>query len=158
MPGGRRARVSLLVTGEQTQGLFALVQTVVRRAEQTPLHAHTLEDECVYVVQGEVTFYLDGNRLDCSAGSCVLLPKGSEHAYCIESEEATLLVLLVPAGLEGSYQELDRFVDAKQDIDRLITVSARYGVNITGPGPPEGLADGRRPHVHSRREAPASRE
>lgn len=138
----RGGLVSLLVTGQQTQGRFALVETVVRRAEDPPLHSHTHEDELVYVVQGEVDFYLDGKRLECAAGDCVFLPKGSEHTYCIKSEEARLLVLLMPAGLEGYYQELDKPIDAEQSVERLITVSARYGVEIMGPGPLEGLAGG----------------
>lgn len=128
---------NLLVTGDQTQGRFALVETVARHTDETPLHSHSQEDELIYVLNGDVTFYVDGIRLERPAGSCVLLPKGSEHSYSIESEEARLLVLLMPAGLEGYYQEVDEFAGADQDIDRLITVSARYGVYITGPGPPE---------------------
>jgi quercetin dioxygenase-like cupin family protein len=124
------------VTGEQTQGRFALVEIVVRRTEEPPLHSHTQEDELVYVVEGEITFHLDGKLRGCAAGAFVFLPKGSEHTYCIESEDARLLVLLMPAGLEGYYRELDVPVDTEQDVERLITVSARYGVNITGPNPP----------------------
>lgn len=132
--------VSLLVTGEQTQGQFAIVETVVRRTEEPPLHSHTRENELVYVVQGEVMFYLDGNGMECATGDHVFLPKGSEHTYSIESEEARMLVLLMPAGLEGYYQEMNRPVDAKQSIERLITLSARYGVEIMGPGPPDDAA------------------
>jgi quercetin dioxygenase-like cupin family protein len=132
--------VSLLVTGDQTQGQFALVETVVRRTEEPPLHSHTRENEFVYVVQGEVKFYLDGNGMTCAAGDHVFLPKGSEHTYSIESEEARMLVLLMPAGLEGYYQEMNKAVDVEQSIERLITVSARYGMEIMGPGPAEDTA------------------
>ena len=134
---GRREPATLLVAGDQTQGRFALVETIAWHTDEPPMHSHSQEDEIVYVVRGDVTFYVDGDRLERPAGSCVFLPKGSEHTYSIESEEARLLVLLLPAGLEGYYQELDELVGAEQDIDRLITVSARYGVNITGRGPPE---------------------
>ena len=44
--------VSLLVTAEETQGRFALVETVVSRGEQPPMHSHTREDELVYVLPG----------------------------------------------------------------------------------------------------------
>jgi len=135
---GQREPPNLLMVGDQTRGRFALVETIAWNTDETPLHSHSQEDEIVYVVQGDVTFYVDGDRLERTAGSCMLLPKGSEHTYSVESEEARLLVLLMPAGLEGYYQELNEFVGAEQDIDRLITVSARYGVNITGPGPPGG--------------------
>jgi quercetin dioxygenase-like cupin family protein len=155
---GRSEPVSLLVTGEQTQGQFALVETVVRRTEEPPLHSHTRENELVYVVQGEVMFYLDGNGMECAAGDHVFLPKGSEHTYCIESEEARMLVLLMPAGLEGYYQEMNRPVDAEQSVERLITVSARYGVEIMGPGSPEDAARSGDMACHGGGEAPAHQE
>lgn len=139
---------TLLVTGEQTQGRFALVETLTRRTEEPPLHSHTQEDELIYVVHGEITVYLDGNRLQCPAGSCVFLPKGSEHTYCIDSEEARLLMLLIPAGLEGYFEELNEFCPADQYIEQLITVSARYGVNLTGSGPLEDPANGNDPTWH----------
>lgn len=147
--GGNRdqknERVNLVMTGDQTEGRFAVVETVVKRTEEPPLHSHTREDELIHVVQGNVIFHLDGNRLECPAGNSVFLPKGSEHTYCIESEEARLLTLLVPAGLEGFYRELDVSVDAEHFIERLITVSARYGVKIMGPGPLEDPAHRREP-------------
>ena len=150
--------VSLLVTGDQTQGQFALVETVVRRTEEPPLHSHTRENEFVYVIQGDVTFYLDGNRLQCPAGDCVFLPKGSEHTYCIESDVARMLVLLMPAGLEGYYQEMNNPVDAEQSIERLITVSARYGMEIMGPGPAADTARSGGLSYRAGGEAPAQQE
>ncbi len=134
-PTGLGNPVSLLVTAKETQGRFALVETTVSRGEQPPMHSHTREDELVYVLQGEVTFFLGGKRLEREAGECVLLPRGCEHTYCSESEEARLLVLLMPAGLEGYYRELDGHTGDEQYIERLVTVAARYGVEITGPGP-----------------------
>lgn len=132
--------VRLLVAGEQTQGRFALVETIVRCTEEPPLHSHTHEDEIVYVLQGEVTFYLEGARLERGAGECIFLPRGSEHTYCIESGEARMLVLLTPAGLEGYYQEMNRPIDAEQYIERMITAAAKYGLEIMGPGPLESPA------------------
>lgn len=126
---------SLLVTGEQTGGRVALLETTVTGTQELPLHAHIHEDELIYVVHGEVTFYRDGMRLEGPAGTCVLLPKGSEHTYRVASSEARLLVMLMPAGLERYYQELDDVTETTHYTERLITVSAKYGVRMTGPGP-----------------------
>ena len=46
-----------------------------------------------------------------SPGSWVLLPRGSEPEYAIESETAHLLVILTPARAEGYLAELHRWVD-----------------------------------------------
>lgn len=130
-----RGSVNLLVPGQQTQGRFALVENVVRPAEEPPLHMHTVEDEVIYVLQGEITVYLDGNWRTCAVGDCVLLPRGSEHTYCIESEEATLLILLMPAGFEDYYLEMDRPVEPERYVERMIAASARFGLEIGGPTP-----------------------
>ena len=133
--------VNLLVTGEETAGRFAVVETRERRGAEPPRHVHTREDELVYVLEGEVTFYAGGERIACPAGACLLLPRGCEHTFVVESGEARLLVLLLPAGLEGYYRELSRpgeqggepAQDGRLDVERLVTVAARYGVEITGP-------------------------
>ncbi len=138
--------VSLLVSGEDTQGQFAVIETRERRGTERPRHRHNHEDEVVYVLEGLVRFYVDGQRLYCPAGTCVLLPRNCEHSFSVESEEARLLVILVPAGMEGYYRDLgvpadDRdghgSVGGQMDVERLVTVAARYGVEITGPPPTE---------------------
>ncbi len=134
----------VVVSGDETGGRFALVETLERRSAEPPLHLHTREDEFVYVLAGCVTFCRADRDLRRGPGDGVLLPRGCEHTYRVESGEARLLVLLVPAGLEGLYRELavptngrhgPGAVDGRQDFERLVTVAARYGVAITGPPP-----------------------
>ena len=130
--GGDACR--LLLTGAETRGRLALVETRERQGAGPPRHRHHWEDEIVYVLAGEVSFDLDGERLVRPAGTCVVLPARREHAYAVISEEASLLVLAAPAGLEGLYGELGRFAaSGGTDVERLVTVAARYGVEVTGP-------------------------
>ena len=125
----------LLVAGEETGGRFALVETRARRGEGPPRHVHTREDEVLYVLAGRLTVYRGEVTLDAPAGACVLLPRGGEHTYRVESAEARLLVVLLPAGLEGCYRELDGAAgEGSHQVERLVATAARYGVEITGPG------------------------
>ena len=135
-------RVRVVVSGEETGGRYAVVETVERPGSERPLHLHTREDELVYVLQGRAAFYKGDEDLRCGPGDRVLLPRGCEHTFRVESDEARLLVLLTPAGLEGLYAELVKSIDPRRgenprsmtrDLDRLVTASARYGVEITGP-------------------------
>ncbi len=129
--------VSLLVTGEDTLGHLAIIETTERKGCDHPYQVHTRADQIVYVLEGELVFYLDDERLRCGRGACVLLPRGCEHTVTVESEEARLLIILVPAGLEGFYMEIAQIAEAdgRLDGERLVTVAARFGVQITGPGP-----------------------
>ncbi len=127
-----------LVSGEETGGRVALVELRERRWAGPPRHVHSGEDEVVYVLAGRVTFEVDGAALDAPAGSCVLLPRGSEHTYRVVSAAARLLVVAAPAGIEGHYRELARFAARPDDagaVERLIASAAGHGVAITGPGP-----------------------
>ena len=86
-----------------------------------------------------MTFDRGGERLDGPAGTWLFLPRGSEHTFSVESSEARLLVVLAPAGLESSLRESDQpdtQIAEQQKIERLVATAARYGVAITGPGPP----------------------
>jgi quercetin dioxygenase-like cupin family protein len=130
-------RVTTLVTGEETGGRLALLELIVVKGQEPPCHVHGDEDETVYVREGELTFFVDDMAYRTAAGTCRFLPRGVEHAYAVESGEARLLVVLTPAGLEGAFEELTAG-DAGPDLDRLITVAARYGVTITGPAPRQG--------------------
>jgi quercetin dioxygenase-like cupin family protein len=138
----RGRRVRLLLSGEDTGGRFALLETVVARGGEPPGHIHTREDQAVYVLAGAARFCVDGAWRECPAGTCVLLPRGTEHTFLVRSERARLLVLLVPAGLEGFYREFDeRERDSSvgmPDFERLVTVAARYGVEIAVPGAGSG--------------------
>ncbi|CAA9589042.1 MAG: hypothetical protein AVDCRST_MAG88-4498 [uncultured Thermomicrobiales bacterium] len=130
--------VRLLVGGGETGGGVALVELRERRGGGPPRHVHSGEDEVVYVLAGRVTFEVDGAALDAPAGSCVLLPRGSEHTYRVVSAAARLLVVAAPAGIEGHYRELAHFAarpDGAGAVERLIASAAGHGVAITGPGP-----------------------
>lgn len=130
-------RWNVLVGAQQTGGRFAVIETVQCHGAAPPRHIHTREDELIYVLEGHVSFERDGESLDGPAGTWLFLPRGSEHTFAVQSEEARLLVLLAPAGLEDSIGELARPADPVDNpplVEKLVATAARYGVSITGPG------------------------
>jgi quercetin dioxygenase-like cupin family protein len=130
--------IRMLVSGAETSGRIALIEILARRSAASPRHLHHWEDEFVYVLEGEVAFHLDGQRLLRPAGTGLFLPVGREHAYAVVSEEARLLVVMAPAGLEGCLVDLTGTAgDGSPAVERLVTLAARYGIEITGPPPAE---------------------
>lgn len=127
-------RVTTLVSGEETDGRLALLELREVAGREPPRHVHEGEDEIVYVLAGELTFFVGEEAYPAVAGACLFLPRGTEHAYAVESGEALLLVLLTPAGLEGGFEELAAERGGR-DVERLITTAAKYGVTITAPPP-----------------------
>ncbi len=132
-------RASVLVAGEHTHGSLAIIERTVQRGGEAPRHLHTREDEVVYVLDGHVSFHVAGTKLDLRTGMSAVLPRGREHFYCVESERARMLHIFAPAGLEGYVAE---WPDSEEPagVEQLVTTAARYGVEITGPPPGDGVS------------------
>src|SRR3712207_6358934 len=84
-------------TAEQTGGQFSLSEQVAPRGVATPFHVHPEDDESFYVLEGEMTFYLEnGQPIPAPAGSFVHIPRGAGHAFQVDSETARFLDLTTP--------------------------------------------------------------
>ena len=127
-----RRRASILVTGAETGGRFALVETIEVRGAEPPRHLHHGEDETLYVVEGELRVWLAGQWHDAPAGSALTLSRGVEHGCAVVTEEARVLTVLAPAGFEGFHRELEE-PRAGATLERLVITAARYDCEITGP-------------------------
>ena len=139
-----------MLIARDSGGRVAILQRVERRGAELPLHLHNREEEIVYVLEGALTYYVEAETHHASAGTCVFLPRGIEHTFVVESDEARLLVMVVPAGLEGFYGELEgSAIGAASDLEWLVTVAARYGVEITGPPPGTAYDRQRRVERHA---------
>ncbi len=83
-----------LAEGRQTEGTFSLVDEQAQRGEAVPLHRHAGDQESFYVLDGEITFYLEGlPGVRATKGSFVHVPAGAVHGFRIESETARYLIL-----------------------------------------------------------------
>ena len=133
-------KTTVLVDGQQSGGCFALVECEGARGYALPLHVHHREDELLYVLEGRLTVLLGEEEFLVPAGVALTLPRGVEHSFVVESEEARVLVLVSPAGFEGFLAELGQpegtlpVGEDEYALERLICVAARYGVDLIGPG------------------------
>ena len=88
------------VPGEATGEQFTLCEQVMPKGMSTPIHVQPDEDEVFYVLDGVMTFYLDGELIPSKPGAIVGVPRGSAHGFRVESDTARFLVLNTPAGHE----------------------------------------------------------
>ena len=131
-----------LATGEETGGAFCLVDERAHRGESVPLHRHPEDMESFYVLEGELTLYIDdrpGAR--APAGSFAHIPGGTVHGFRIESEQARYLILTTPrhgefyraitrASRPGGLPPTERIEGS-----RIKQASKDYGVEFVGPLP-----------------------
>lgn len=95
---------TLLLSGKQTGGAFALLHGVVSPGFGPPPHWHTREDETFYVLAGEVTFWVDGKEIIGKAGTALHVPRNVKHHFknCT-GVRAEMLVEVSPGGAFDEY-------------------------------------------------------
>ena len=127
MQDSEARRVATLIQGKETGGKLAVVEVHERRGNELPRHLHANEDELLYVLEGVLQVCVGKKERRVATGTCLFLPRGIEHGYALETAEARLLVVLVPAGLERFFREVGMW-SKPVDLQWLITVAARYGI------------------------------
>ena len=74
-------------------------------------HAHTKQDEFVYILQGRPTLHTDEGRTQLSPGMCAGFKSGTGNGHCLINETAEEVVYLEVGdrtpGDEGSYPDDD---------------------------------------------------
>lgn len=141
------ALATIKVSTENTSGRVAVIEHLAPRGHGSPLHVHTNEDEWFYVIEGELTFWIDGKVSIAPAGSFVFGPRGLAHTFIVSSDEARFLLVAEPAGFEGFTRALGEPAGSLEipppateppDIDGLAELAATFGIEIVGPpGIPE---------------------
>ncbi len=59
----------VLATGEETGGKYALWEALVPPGGGPPPHVHSREEEGFYVLEGEIAFTVNGERVVATAGT-----------------------------------------------------------------------------------------
>ena len=72
---------TILSSGEDTGGTYALIHALVPPGGGPPPHVHRREDEAFYILEGDLTFQAGGQTFAATAGAWVRLPKGSRHTF-----------------------------------------------------------------------------
>jgi quercetin dioxygenase-like cupin family protein len=134
--------LTVKVAGKETDDRLAVVEHRTRGGFATPLHAHPLEEETFYVLEGELSFVLEGREQRAAAGSLVLVPPGAPHAFRVEGEQARFLTVHTPAGHERFYRaagepaaERTLPPPTEPDLQRVQEAAAAHNVELLGPPP-----------------------
>lgn len=136
-------RYTYLVTGEQTNGAFAMFEAYVPAGNGPPPHVHLREDEMFYVIEGEFEFNVAGESKRLGAGDFLLGQRGVPHHFKnVGGSAGRMLITVTPAGFEGFFAEIGIQLGSKNDepipptseaIEKLLAAAPNYGVEILEP-------------------------
>jgi quercetin dioxygenase-like cupin family protein len=121
------------VTAEGFGGAFTIIEVGLAPGEMIPPHTHAREDECAFVVEGELTFDVGGEIVVARAGSFVLKPRGVYHAFCnTGTGHNRHLEIHAPGEFEDYYDEYERIVESEMGEEERrkarVELGERYGI------------------------------
>lgn len=133
-----------LATGKDTNGKYALWEAIVPPGGGPPPHVHSREEEGFFILEGEITFTVNEEKIVAKAGTFANMPVGTPHSFKNESSQtAKMLISVAPAGLEQMFFEvgvplaegaLTALPPSHEEIEKLLKIASKYGVEILLPG------------------------
>jgi quercetin dioxygenase-like cupin family protein len=99
------------VTAEASGGSVMIEEWGLPPGEMIPPHTHAREDECSYLLEGELKCYVGGEVVLAPTGSYVVKPRGVPHAfYNAGIEKVRVMEILTPGdsfeGYFDAYEEI----------------------------------------------------
>jgi quercetin dioxygenase-like cupin family protein len=125
------------ITADRSGGSLTIEEWGLPPNMMIPPHTHTREDECNFVLKGELTCEVGGEIVVASAGSYVLKPRNVPHALCNTGSEPVWVVeILTPGGFEGYFDEYEQIAsklasgEIGEEEHRMarVELGERYGV------------------------------
>jgi quercetin dioxygenase-like cupin family protein len=116
----------LKASGEQTGGSFEVIEYHGHAMMQPPPHVHREREEAFYILDGQFSFTLGTELIEAAAGSWVFIPRGTRHGFSC-GPNAKAVILVIPAGLEGFFEELGTgLVAGKTSAEMRAELTGRY--------------------------------
>jgi quercetin dioxygenase-like cupin family protein len=142
------ALLNFKAVGAETGAQFWALEGLGDPHMAVPLHAHTLEDEIWYVLEGESAFTMHGETRVGGPGTFVYIPRGVPHTFQIKSETARWFGLGLSGRLDQWFFETGEPAPAltlppsppgppsPAAIEALVSSLKTYGTDTLGPPPP----------------------
>jgi quercetin dioxygenase-like cupin family protein len=121
-------QLCIRVHGTQVNGRYAIMENIAAPGTATPMHFHA-EDEIFHILEGTVAFSIDGDVVNASVGTVVVIPAGAHHAWRNRSNGTIrMLTFFSQGGIEQLYPKL-----VGLSLEELAAVVEPFGSGIVGP-------------------------
>ena len=105
-------------------------------ASGPPLHVHNREDECMYVVEGQLLVQIGEELHTLGAGSFAWLPRGTPHTFANAGPSPVRMFgVIVPGGIEEFFAAQSAYLASMPgppDLAELARLAAGRG-SVLGP-------------------------
>ncbi len=103
----------VIANGHETDNRFSLMEAILEPGQGGPYHTHSREDESFFVLEGQVTFYLEDGELIATRDDFVSCPPGVARGFRNHTNNtARMLLFYSSAGVEEMTIRDGKIVDA----------------------------------------------
>src|SRR5262245_8373826 len=127
--------IRFLLEGEQTDGAAAVFEFDVPAGAAVPAgHSHDAYDETIYVLEGVLTWTVDGTAVDVAPGDVIHIRRGEVHRFDnVHDTDAKALAFVTPGILQPDYfREVAAVIDAAAggppDLEAVAAAMRRHGL------------------------------
>jgi len=99
--GGQLA--TTMITSAESGGQLGMATITGAGGTAIPSHVHDRTHEALYVLDGRVRVWLDGDAHLLTAGDCASVPAGCVHAYAFEGVVSRMVTMNAPGGIEALF-------------------------------------------------------
>jgi mannose-6-phosphate isomerase-like protein (cupin superfamily) len=134
---------TILAFKEDTGGTYSFIEAKVFPGGGPSSHVQTREHEGFYIIEGQIIFKVDDQRIEAKPGTFVNVPPNVWHSFKNETNEiAKLIIVLSPAGMEQLFVEVGLEISntnvkpapfSNEQIQKLVRLAPKFGMEIKPP-------------------------
>ena len=140
------AVITITLDSESTGDTVTVTEIDAPPGYENGLHTHP-PDELFYVLDGEMTLYLDEEPHRLTPGTTGFVPGDAPHGFRVEgTDPLRTLAIFTPAGMDGFFRAVGEPVETRAVPERakvtdaeweaVLAASPTYGMRRLGPLPP----------------------
>lgn len=121
---------TIKIPSEMSGGAYFIFEAVLPPGTGVQLHKHVLQDELLYLLEGQMELQLGDKIYQMSPGSLGNFTRGVPHGFHNNGSTRVRAVLtVIPGGLERFFEQTRTITDPAT----IVALAAQYGMQFLGP-------------------------
>jgi quercetin dioxygenase-like cupin family protein len=125
--------LTVMLSGEQTGNQLSVMCEVTPPGGGPPMHLHQREDEIFLVIEGCISYCVNGKWTEVEPGGMAYLPRGVPHTFRNVGETPSRhWIITTPSGFEVFFSRCaEEFAKATvPDMGRIIEIFSEHGLAL----------------------------
>lgn len=130
--------LTVMLSGEHTGNQLSVMSEVTPPGGGPPTHMHNREDEIFLVMEGRISYCVNGDWTEVEPGGVVYLPRGIAHSFRnVGDTPSRHWIITTPSGFEVFFARCaDEFAKGPMpDMRRIAEIFDEHGISMLEDAP-----------------------